>query len=337
MGIKRYILFTFVYLLAVGLYVYSFNGEKYTLEVYTFSLDLPVSIWIVLPAVLLFVASVFHMMYYSFKGFLQNRGLKKDFENFKIALGRKVLGENSFLTYKTDYFKFVGKSLEMLDYNSTPQDFKIDNEEIEAAIKLVDDINEGKIVDIKKYKLSLSNELRIKDKFNKLAQDPKYSLVILKECDDKTSQLCQSAYFEFIKFASYEEIKKVEFPQTKEIFRVLMERYLDEEDSFTIDLVSIENLLAKFKANPEDYLELARELKVKLDPDAMISLFEKLYNSTEHVAADAYLYVLYELQMIDKMRDILDNSDDDEFMKFKILLFLRDHGKNVNSELFLRV
>jgi len=40
--------------------------------------------------------------------------------------------------------------------------------------------------------------------------------------------------------------------------------------------------------------------------------------------------------MIDKIRDILENSDENEYRKFKTLLFLRDHGKNVDSGIFLR-
>jgi hypothetical protein len=149
--------------------------------------------------------------------------------------------------------------------------------------------------------------------------------------------LCKAAYLQFLGYASFEEIQKLGFTPTKETFRLMMERYLDEEDKFDMPLEAIENLLMQFKASREDYLELAYEIKVKLSPDALIALFEKLYNSPDHLAAaDAYLYVLYELQMIDKIREILDNSDEDEFVKFKTLIFLRDHGKNVDSGIFLR-
>jgi len=47
MGIKRYVLLSIVYMLAVGLYVYSFNGDKYTLDLYALSVNLPIAIWIV--------------------------------------------------------------------------------------------------------------------------------------------------------------------------------------------------------------------------------------------------------------------------------------------------
>lgn len=336
MGIKRYIVLTIVYLLAIGLYVYSFNGDSYNLEVYKFSLNLPIAIWIVLPAIFLFLVSTFHLLFYRLKYFWRTRAYNKDFENFKIVLGEKVIGEDSPIKFKTDWFKFIGKSIKIFDYKEDAS-IDIEDEKIQNYREVVKDINTGKVVELKKYKLSTGNKLVEKNNLNKLIEDPKYATIILKNCEDETSDLCQKAYFEFLKYASFDEIKKVNFTPTKEIFRVLMERYLDEEDKFEMDLESIEDLLMKFKANREDYLELAYEIKVKLDPDALIALFEKLYNTPDHIAAaDAYLYVLYELQMIDKIRDILENSDEDEFVKFKTLLFLRDHGKNVDSGLFLR-
>lgn len=337
MGIKKYILLTVVYLFAIGLYVYSFNGGEYTLEVYKFSLALPISLWIILPAAVLFIVSVIHMLFYSFKEFLQARALKKDFEFFKSSFSDKILGVDTKVNYKTDWFKFVGKSMETLTYKSDSSDIVVSDEKIIALRKMVQDIEEGEIVELKKYKLDKNNPLVIKARLNKLATDPKYASVILKECADECNELCKAAYLSFLGYASFDEIKKLGFTPTKETFRLMMERYLDEEDSFDMSLEAIEDLLMKFKASREDYLELAYEIKNKLSPDALIALFEKLYNSPDHIAVgDAYLYVLYELQMIDKIRDILDNSDEDEFVKFKTLIFLRDNGKNVDSGIFLR-
>jgi len=326
-------------MLAIGLYVYSFNGDVYTLSVYKFSLELPIAFWIVLPTILLFIASTTHMMYYSLKDFWKDRALKRDFENFKIALSEKVLGEDSTLKYKSEWFKFIGKSLKILKYKEI-EDFNTEDERIEANRQVLKDLNDGKIVELKKYRLSSENILLEQNEMNRLQEDTKYSSTILKECKDTSSELYQKAYFEYIKYASYSDIKKLDFIPTKDMFRVLMERYLEEEGTVAIklDLDEIQELLMQFKANREDYLELAYEIKTKLEPDALIALFEKLYNSPEHsAAADAYLYVLNELQMIDKVRDILENSDEEEFEKWKTILFLRDHGKNVNSGLFLRI
>lgn len=338
MGIRRYIILTLVFLVGVGIYAYSLVGGEYTLSIYSFSMTLPIALWIVLPALLLFLASIFHMLYYSFKEYLQQRSLSKDFELFKTAFGRKVLGENSDFNYKTHFFKFVGKSLKGVHFNGFPPYVEIEDENIKSLCEVIAKVNSGEVVELKKYKLSQDNPLVTKARLNKLELDPKYAAVILKECDDEESELCKAAYMKFLSYASFDEIKKLGFKPTRETFRIMMERYLDEEDKFDIPLESIEELLLQFKATRDDYLELAYEIKTKLAPDAWMAMFEKLYNAPDQhsEAADAYLYVLYELQMIDKIREILEASDEGEYTKFKTLLFLRDHGKNVDSGLFLR-
>lgn len=339
MGIKRYILLTVVYMLAIGLYVYSFNGDSYLLEIYKFSLELPIALWVVLPTILLFIASTAHMMYYYVKDFWKTRALNKDFENFKIALSEKVLDKDSEMKYRTEYFKFIAKSLKILSYKDI-DDFDCEDEKIERNRKIVKNINEGEVEDLKKYRLSSQNRLVVKNELNKLIEDSRYASTILKENEDKDSELYQKAYSEYIRYASYQDIKKMNITPTKEMFRVLMQRYLEEEDTTPIEITidEIQDLLMQFKASREDYLELAYEIKRKLEPDALIALFEKLYESPDHSeASDAYLYVLYELQMLDKLRDILDNSEEEEFVKWKTILFLRDHGKNVDSGLFLRI
>ncbi len=81
--------------------------------------------------------------------------------------------------------------------------------------------------------------------------------------------------------------------------------------------------------------EAAKILQKKLTPDGIVALFEKLYNARADTS-DAFLYLLFELQMIDRAREILENSDEEDFKEFKLLLFLRDHGKKCDTSFFVR-
>jgi len=336
MGIKRYILLSLIYMVAIGLYVYSFYGESYTLALFGLSLNLPVALWVIVPVFILVLGSIAHLVFYNFKDFLYKRALKKDFEMYQESAKNRILGEEVNVSYKTDGFKFAGKVLQSMQFDpSVPASFI--EEEIAKACAVAISITNGNYEDLKKYRLAKTNPLVIKNMINRLVVEPKFSLEVLKNCKDTDSELCQKAYDALINFASFNEIKRYDFPTDKRIFRRMMERYLDADDSFDMDLKSIEDMLDQFNADRADYLELAREIKIKLTPDALIALFEKLYNTKGSVAADAYLYVLYDLQMIDKIRDILANSDKDEFVKFKTVLFLRDNGKSIDIDKFLRV
>ncbi len=337
MGIKRYVLFSIIYLLAIGLYVYSFNGNSYTLNLYKLSFNLPIAIWIVAPTIILFLASISHLSYYNIKDFFYKRALKKDFNIFINIAKSSILGEKSNLKLKTDLFKVPGYILKTLEYLKKADIQDLDNEELKEYYNLVDNIRDGKYEDLKKYKLTGDNKLFIKNEENRLKVEPKYCYTILKNCDSLDKELCKNAYNELLNIGTFAEIKKYNFPIDKDIFRRMMEKYLDPEDDFDIDINSIKSMLEQFNATSEDYLELAEEIKVKLAPDQLIELFRKLYNEKGHIAANAYLYTLYELEMIDKVRDILDNSEEDDFLKFKTLLFLRDHDKNIDTIKFLRV
>jgi len=336
MGIKRYILLSLVYMFAIGLYVFSFYGESYTLSFFGLSLNLPVALWILIPVFILAIGSVIHLVFYNFKDFLYKRALKKDFEMYQEATKNRILGEETDSSYKTDGFKLAGKVLQSMQFDpSLPSTFI--EEEIAKACAVAVSVSNGNYEDLKKYRLSKTNPLVMKNMINRLKSEPKYALDILKNCKDINNELCQKAFEVLIGFASFNEIKRYDFPIDKHLFHRMLERYLNADDSFDMDLKSIEDMLDQFKADHADYLELAHAIKIKLAPDTLIALFEKLYNTKGSVVADAYLYVLYDLQMIDKIRDILTNSDREDFAKFKIILFLRDNGKNIDIDKFLRI
>jgi len=323
-------------MLAIGLYVYSFNGESYTFELFGFSLTLPVAFWAVLPVLLLAIASIGHLVFYNFKDFLYKRALKKDIELFQESVKNRILGEEVTTSYKTDGFKFAGKALQSMRFDATlPATFL--EEDVAKVCAVAISVANGNYEDLKKYRLAKTNPLVIQNSINRLKIEPRFALEVLKNCKTLESELCVKAYEALIGFASFNEIKRYDFPTDKKIFRRLMERYLDADDSFEMDIKSIEDMFEQFSADRADYLELAREMKMKLTPDALIALFEKLYNSKGVVAADAYLYVLYDLQMIDKIRELLIHSDAEDFINFKTIMFLRDNGKNINIDKFLHV
>jgi len=323
-------------MLAIGLYVYSFNGESYTFELFGFSLTFPVAFWAVLPVLLLAIASIGHLVFYNFKDFLYKRALKKDIELFQESVKNRILGEEVTTSYKTDGFKFAGKALQSMRFDATlPATFL--EEDVAKVCAVAISVANGNYEDLKKYRLAKTNPLVIQNSINRLKIEPRFALEVLKNCKTLESELCVKAYEALIGFASFNEIKRYDFPTDKKIFRRLMERYLDADDSFEMDIKSIEDMFEQFSADRADYLELAREMKMKLTPDALIALFEKLYNSKGVVAADAYLYVLYDLQMIDKIRELLIHSDAEDFINFKTIMFLRDNGKNINIDKFLHV
>jgi hypothetical protein len=60
-------------------------------------------------------------------------------------------------------------------------------------------------------------------------------------------------------------------------------------------------------------------------------MFETISNENE-LAIDAYLVILFEYEMIDKVRETLNGYSNEEYQPFRALLDLKDSGKNYTLE-----
>ena len=69
-------------------------------------------------------------------------------------------------------------------------------------------------------------------------------------------------------------------------------------------------------------------------PEQRMKLFEILSDENED-AMDAYLYTLYDLEMIAPANAILDNSQSDEYQNFKAYRALKECGKNFSIDMFV--
>jgi hypothetical protein len=63
-------------------------------------------------------------------------------------------------------------------------------------------------------------------------------------------------------------------------------------------------------------------------------MFENLSNKDEN-AMESYLYVLLSFEMVDKVRDIINSSDEDDLMIFRAYLSLKDNKKDYDLDKFL--
>ena len=130
---------------------------------------------------------------------------------------------------------------------------------------------------------------------------------------------------------SYEKIKAYKIPSDIEGVSLLVDRTVSDA-SFEIGSEELFDLINNESFGEQDFISFAKKLKNHFAPEQYKAFFERLKNENSQ-GAEAYLYALYELGMIDELRDQLSLADGDEFEKFKILLFLRDSGKNVPASL----
>ncbi|HEC1748032.1 TPA: hypothetical protein R1707_000731, partial [Campylobacter lari] len=105
MKVKLFFFASLVYLLIVAVLVYNLNLGNYTFTISTFELNLPISLWVILPAFILMVLALLHMSFYGFLKHLQYKNLIKDSKNYENFLIDVFLKKISKIKFKTQEFQ----------------------------------------------------------------------------------------------------------------------------------------------------------------------------------------------------------------------------------------
>ena len=81
-------------------------------------------------------------------------------------------------------------------------------------------------------------------------------------------------------------------------------------------------------------MKISQALSKGMIPELRIKLFETL-SAEDDTIMEAYLFTLFDLEMIAPANEILDNSQSDEYLYFKAYTSLRECGKHFDINLFI--
>lgn len=333
MSLKNYTLFSFLYVCLVGLIAMFNVAGEYSFSFLGWTYTLPSAVWVVVPLILFFVATIAHMSYYGLINYLKINSYKHDYETLTEQISAKFLGHEEEKEYKNQEFKTLADFIIQCDIKPKSR-FKLNIPKIDKVAETIHKIEDlGEYIDISKYRLSKDNPLMQKNLENRIAIEPKYSEEVLKSCD-KLTPLCQKAFDTYVEFGDLKQIKKLDITPTKAIAIKLITRFSGSDEEYELDKEYVKELCAITKFAKEDYITLAKTLIKKLNPDETLELFFIL--SRDNIeATGAYIYVNLELEVIDKAKELLSQSGDDEFLEFKAFLCLKEKGKNLRLSSFL--
>lgn len=333
MKTRRFFLYSAVYVALVGILVYSLNSSQYTLEILGYSLAMPIAAWFMLPVGIFALLALFHMIYHAIGFYSFKRALKKDAVLYEGLVKEVLLGLDTNKDFKTDAYKIPAQIARVLSPWDKYKDMGIDSAELGGILQVIKSVKNGEIAELKKFKLPKDNPLNLQNELNKIEKSPNFYLEILKSGGEQDGKLMSAAYEKLIREAPFSEIKKLNLQLSAQDIMQILRRFVNDEIDVSADEIYV--LLDDAKISKEQYLSAAVMLKNKLKPDAFLSIFEKL-KSIHADADEAYVYALYELAMIDQVREAISGSDADEFMQVKTLLFLRDHGRATPTSLFFK-
>ncbi len=332
MGLKSYIGFSLLFILILGLAIFSMEAGDYELKVFDFSLNLPIVIWFLLPVVVLFVLSLLHLLFYSTVNYCKQKAFLKDELTIVTSVKNFLLQKDEKCKLKTSGYKNIFKILNQLKLDVKDNTFTSTNEELNQTVSLIKDIKAGKYVSEKNLKLDSNSELAKTNLINKINEQVDFSLDILKKVDVYSEDVIKIAFFNVLENKAMTTIKKV-YTSVKLDREMAYKLFLKDVDNIEFGLTKEEILKITKSLNysKNEYINLAKLYKAVLSPDKLIELFEFISNEIEE-AVDANLYVLCELEMIDKVREILSGYDNNELVAFRALIDLKEAGKQYSLD-----
>ena len=338
MFIKRYTIASFLFIAVVGGYVQTYvNQSNIAIDLFGIPLpSFPVAVWVVLPLVVLYLASVAHMSFHSLMGSFKHRKYEKDYEKLVESIIEAFLGkEERNNSYKTPRYQLLGALVD----NSTifPSEnlaLAIDDERIREVIKLIEDVKNGEVVELKKYALSADNHLVLQNDRNRYKKGNINADDILSNADKYSDELCKEAYLEMAKTFTLVSLEKYKAYLTKDALFEILARVNAEENTLEISNDELISLLSNVELCESDYIHVSATLSTSMIPEQRIKLFETLSSEKEE-AMSAYIFTLFDLEMLAPADEILDNSQPEEFLKFKAYRALKECNKHFNINLFV--
>ncbi|MCF6330186.1 MAG: hypothetical protein L3I99_01400 [Sulfurimonas sp.] len=338
MYLKRYTTASFLLIVIVGWYVYAFvTQDSYAVNLFGVQLpSISIAILITVPLLILYIASLLHMAFYSLLNGLGHRKYDKDYEKFIDSIVDAYLGKQKRShVYKTDRYKLLGAVIDnsnlMAGVGLKPD---TSNEKINKILEIIEELKNGNVVDLKKYSLAYSNQLTIINLRNMYKNGELSAENILNASDKYTKDLLEEVYVDFVKESPFYAIEKYKENLSKEALYIILSRINADENTLEIINDELISLFSQLELDGDDYIAISRAVSLNMIPEQRMKLFESLSENSEEIIG-AYLYTLFDLEMLAPADELLNNTSEDEFLNFKSYRALKECGKNFSIDLFV--
>jgi hypothetical protein len=333
MKLGLYTFATTVLMMIVGALAYTVNADHYVVEFMGVNLNFPVAAWLVLPMFVLFVFTFFHMLVYGLKNhFILNRW-KKDAQTLDDALYWALLNESKDQKYLIDD---ISKSAALLSHGNLQM--KDGMPELNARLTkitgILQKIQNGEYVDLKEHKLAKvfneGNPYLIQNRINRLEADGKFVEEVMKSSSSFSQPVQQKALEIFASQENFFKARQYAKVFDMKNFLVMLKRVNQEED-MGISQEILKDFIDHINPTCSDFLRIADITKKLFTPDENLALFFS-YQTKNPKAQYAYLYLLFEYELMDEIGRYLDEQEDSEFMRFRALYTLKKSNERYQLE-----
>jgi len=298
---KKYSIISVLIIALAGLLTYINTNSTTTFDILGINLTFLNAIWTMLFLTIFYLVSIIYFSVEKYKTFRFERNVKKDKENILKNIESKVLYKDKLLPIKelTNIEQIV-EMIEGLSIKPKDSDFEFLNDVLK--------IQNGEIIDLKKYKLDKNNPWVLKVLENKIAKED--------------IQAAKEALNTPLKEKALKLLSK-----KAEVKEILANNYTITQETILNHLTNdrLKELIEKSNLTNEEYIKIAQELyKINENPEFVMELFkEKIV---------PYIYLLIEYEMIEKALEL---SKENDIKIFEYYLLLRENGIKVDIKEYL--
>jgi hypothetical protein len=330
MYIKRYTIVAIIFIAIIGTYGYLINSSYYMANIFGLELNLPVGLWIVIPAILLLIATISHFGFYSMINYFKNSRVKKDIGKIDEIIKNALLGNKIEIKIKDEN---INRLVNIINHSTIDnlKDLSLSKDELNQLKDKIVDIFDGKYIDLSKYKINKDSKVYIQNELNRVAKSYDYAEKILNGCKEN-SKICNKALEVFANKCDKKKFSKINIKPTKQALITFFKR-----TDLKLDNSEIIDYCKKVALDEKDYIQIAKVLLKVIEPDRVIELFYLLQKDIEN-ASYAYIYINLVYEKLESVKEYLEQFSDDDFCDVRYYLKLKsDEITKIDLDKFLRI
>jgi len=324
MRLGLYIFASLVLIGIVGGLTYMVNPNFYLLEIMGKNFNFPIAVWFVLPMIVFFVVTLFHMFFYGVKNHLVLKKWKKDTATLEDSFYFSLVGEPREKKYTIDE---MGALAALLGKSSIVAHDAVEglSPKLSRIVNIIQKIKNGDYVDLKELKMSkvfsLGNPILTQNRLNRLNADEKFIEDVMRATSDYSKEVQEMALEMFANKEDFTKARKYVKVFDVNSFLVMLKR-ITHDDKLGLTNEILTDFVGTLDVKCEDFVTIASITKKYFKPDENLLLF-KGYQEKNEKAQNAYLYLLFEYELMEQASRYLDEHHENDFIKFRALYALK--------------
>jgi hypothetical protein len=329
MRLGAYFFLGVIFIGAVTGGVYLLYPGYHSLTLMGITLNLPIAAWVALPLLLLFLLTLLHMVYHGARGYFKRRRWVRDAQELQEALYWSLIREPKEHLYFMPEMK-AGAPLLGVSHLQVVGNIHGLSDKLMKTIEWVKKIESGEYVDLRAKKveryLSRENPLLVRNLLNRIDHEREFAETVLQSRDLYAEEVVAKALDRLVEREDLSRLSKYIPQMNKEHLYTILDR-VDRKEDIGLTPATARIFTERLELECPDYIRLMRTALRRFTPDENLKLFKELAAEKEK-AQNAYLYLLFEYELIDQVRKYLEEHDEMEFKPFRALLILKEGKHN---------